>query len=189
MLILHIYSYLQMISTAKDGGTVTNYSPRFTITGLTGTTNAKYVEQVNELGGTTSGPDTVNDVVPKAAPVPVASVAPALPAGFDVPYNKQTGPTKYAPMQPVPPTKITAQGKPTPLFPASSFNIAKGKLPPAQAVISTVTASQTFSVHSIENTVCVDPSSNLNPGSGGRLMIFVDRCTEQSERRHGEIFG
>lgn len=141
-----------MISTAKDGGTVTNYSPRFTITGLTGVTNPKYVQQVNELGGTTSGPDTVNDVVPKADPVAPAPVAPAA-AGFDVPYNRQEGPTKYAPMQPVPPTKITAQGKPTPLFPTSAFNIAKGKLPPAQQVISTVTASQTFSVQSIENTV------------------------------------
>ena len=137
------YSYLQIISTAKDGGTVINYSPRFSITGLTGTTDEIYVKQVQELGGSSSGPATVNDVVPKAAPVV---------AGFGVPYNEQVGPTRYAPMQPVPPTKITA-GNPTPLFPTSAFTIARAALPPAQKVITTLTEPQTYSVHSIENTV------------------------------------
>ena len=143
-----------MISTSTDGGTITNYSPRFTLTGMTGTTDPKYVQQVQALGGSTVGPATVNKIAPRmadpAAPVP-PPVDPGL-GGFDVPYNQQPGPTKYAPMQPVPPTKITAD-KATPLYPTSAFTIARGKMPPPAEMVTTLTASQTFKVASIENTV------------------------------------
>lgn len=51
-----------MVSTAEAGGTVTNYSPRFSITGLTGSTPLEYKHAVEALDGSTAGPDTVNDV-------------------------------------------------------------------------------------------------------------------------------
>lgn len=157
-----------MISTAKDGGTVTNYSGRFTITGMTGTTAAVYVKQVNALGGSTAGPATIDDVTPNAdtpaggkgkhtttpaAAAPAGAATPAEDAAeFSIPYNLQTGLARYAPMQPVPPTQITANN-PTPLFPTSAFNIAQTKLPPA-SILTTYTQAQTFSVQSIQNTVC-----------------------------------
>lgn len=174
-----------MISTAQDGGTVTNYSPRFTLTGMTGTTNERYVDQVQALGGSTNGPATVNDVVPKAADPQPAPVDPGL-AGFGIPYNKQVGPTKYAPMQPVPPTKITA-GNPTPLYPTSAFNIAQGKLPPP-TILTTLTASQTFKVQSVENTVRIFGAHTLTV-LDRRLIFATDRATEQSKGRYGEIPG
>lgn len=147
-----------MISTAKDGGTVTNYSPRFSLTGLTGTTLATYVRQVTALQGSTAGPATVNDVNPaaaapaKGAPAAAAPAAPAEdPALFTVPFNLQTGVVRYAPMQPVPPTKITADDV-TPLFPTSPFDIARTKLPPP-TIVTTYTLAQTYSVQSMQNTV------------------------------------
>ena len=157
--------YLKMMSTAKDGGTVTNYSNRFTITGLTGTIPRQYTDAVAKLGGKSTGPEARNAVrnaaVPPpaagapgavgAAPAPTAVPPAAVPAEFDVPYNLQTGLTKYAPMQPQPGTKIT-QDKATPLYPTSAFNIAVKPLPVA-TVLTTVTEPPTEKVQSMENTV------------------------------------
>ncbi len=126
---------------------------------MTGTTLAKYVAQVKALGGITTGPPTVNDVAAAAPDTPAASsvAAPAGAAGFGVPYNLQSGLTRYAPMQPVPPTKITANN-PKPLFPTSPFVIATAALPPA-TILTTLTATPTFSVHSMQNTVCIASNS------------------------------
>lgn len=143
-----------MISTAKEGGTVTNYSNRFTVTGLTGVTPATYQQAVTALAGSTAGPATEN-AVSNAAQAPAAggAAAGAGAAGFNVPFNQQEGLTRYAPMQGVPPTKITAKN-PTPLFPTSAFEIAKTWVAhPSQ--VTTLTESQTFSVQSKENTVCI----------------------------------
>ena len=63
----------------------------------------------------------------------------------------QTGLTRYAPMQPVPGTKVTATNT-KPMFPTSSVRMATTRLPiPSQA--TTLTATQTFSTKMIENTV------------------------------------
>jgi hypothetical protein len=63
--------------------------------------------------------------------------------------------TRYAPMIPQPPTKITATNT-KPLYPTSSVQIAKSHLP-IPKVQTTITQSQTFSVSSRENTVCSTP--------------------------------
>ena len=141
--------FLKMISTATEGGTVINYSDRFTLTGMTGVTPPNYV---SAIPGGTAGPATVNQVANNAG-----AAAPAAGAGTGdgVPYNLQTGLTKYAPMQPIPPTKIT-QKKVTPLFPTSAYTVAKTWLPQA-SIQTTITASQTFSVQSRENTVSFTP--------------------------------
>jgi hypothetical protein len=136
-----------MISTAKEGGTIVNYSDRFTITGMTGTTTAAVQKAVTALGGSTAGPPTVNDV--SAAP---AAAAPAVGAGaYNIPYNQQTGLTKYAPMQGVPPTKIT-QKSVKPQYSPSALTIATTWLPKA-SIVTTLTESLTFSVNSQANTV------------------------------------
>lgn len=98
------------------------------------------------LGSSTSGPpaeDNLSSTNPAAGAVGDAE--------FTVSFGMQTGLTRYAPMQGVPPTKISAKN-PTPLFPSSAVQIAKTALPPP-SIVTTMTQTQTFSVNSIENTV------------------------------------
>jgi hypothetical protein len=134
-----------MISVATAGGTVTNYSNRFTLTGMTGTFSQTVTDGLTSVTGT-AGPDTVNDVTGAAAGT--ASVAEGV---WGTPYNLQTGLTKYAPMQPVPPTAITATNT-SPLWPTSSVVLASTYLP-IPSVLTTLTQPQTFSVASHANTV------------------------------------
>lgn len=152
-------SYLKMISTATEGGTVINYSDRFTITGMTGSVTASVKNAVTALGGSTAGPPTENDVANGGAAAPPASAPPA--GAFGIPFTKQTGLTRYAPMQGVPPTKITKKGA-SPLFPTSAYTVAKTWLP--LSIVTTLTESQTFSVQSHANTVC-----HCNPFSSFRI--------------------
>ncbi|KAK3701893.1 Cell wall synthesis protein kre9 precursor [Vermiconidia calcicola] len=154
-----------MISAPADGGQVINYSDRFNVLGMTGSVAPNIKKAVTALGGSTAGPPTVNEVNNVA---PVASV-PADPGAGDygVPYAQQKGPTKYAPMQKVPPTKITAK-KVTPLNPTSAWTVAKTWLP-KPTVISTVTEPNTFSVRSRANTAA--PQSNPT----GDMQKFLAR--------------
>lgn len=137
--------FLGMISTAAAGGTVTNYSDRFTMTGMTGVFSPAVVTALASISGT-SGPPTVNAV---AAAVPNAG-ATAAAGGADVPYNLQSGTIRYAPMQPVPPTKITATNT-SPLYPTSAVTLASTILP-IPSIVTTITQAQTFSVASHANT-------------------------------------
>ncbi|KAF2113317.1 beta-1,6-glucan boisynthesis protein-like protein [Lophiotrema nucula] len=141
--------FFKMISTAAAGGTVTNFSPRFAMSGMTGTFSAKVTTGLKSVTGT-DGPDTINAVADAQNPAANPSAG-----DYDVEYTMQTGATRYAPMQPVPPTKITKKNR-TPLYPTSSVDIAKSHLPiPKQQ--TTITQSQTFSVSSMENTVSAAP--------------------------------
>lgn len=135
-----------MISTAAAGGTVTNYSPRFSLTGMTGTFSDA-MKTANAAVTTTDKAPTVNNVAAAAAS-PASSGA----AQYDVPYNEQVGTIRYAPMQPVPGTAITAT-KTAPLWPTSSVSLASTYLG-APSVVTTLTQAQTFSVASHANTVC-----------------------------------
>ena len=110
---------------------------------MTGTFSAGVIDALKAVTGT-DGPARV-DSTSNAPPVDPAD------GEYGVDYTMQTGATRYAPMQAVPPTRITKQ-KATPLHPTSSVVIAKTILPiPKQQ--TTITQSQTFSVKSIENTV------------------------------------
>lgn len=135
-----------MISTAP-GGTVYNFSPRFTLTGMTGVFSATVKAALVTAPGT-AGPDTINNIAAAADGTTAAAVGSAL---YTVPYNLQTGLIKYAPMQPVPGTKITAKSA-TPLFPTSSYSIASTYMA-LPSITLTMTLTQTFSVSSAENTV------------------------------------
>ena len=138
---------MKMISSAP-GGTVINYSDRFTLSGMTGTF-PKYVETgIQGITGT-NGPATENNIN-NAAANPATGATGGGP--FAVTYTAQTGLTKYAPMQQKPGTKITAKSA-SPAYPTSSVNIAQSILPtPSQ--VTTITVSATYSVSSHENTVC-----------------------------------
>lgn len=140
------YSYFRMISTATAGGVVTTYSDRFTVTGMTGTTDKALVDAATAAG--TAVPATEDGTSNAANP---AAAAGDPNANSGVPYAEQTGLIRYAPMQSVPPTKITKKDT-KPLYPTSAYKIAVSFLPTPSAT-KTVTASQTFSADSMENTV------------------------------------
>lgn len=110
---------------------------------MTGTWPADVEEGIKDIKGT-KGPETENNINKNAK-------NPGGGDGNQLAYSLQTGLTKFAPMQKQPGTKIT-QKKATPLYPTSPYKIAKSNLPtPSQ--VTTVTASMTYSVQSLENPV------------------------------------
>jgi Yeast cell wall synthesis protein KRE9/KNH1 len=131
------------MSVATKGGTVTNYSGRFTISGMTGVFPAAVLSGMKTVS-TLDGPTRV---AVSAAATPVGA------AGFDVPYSMQTGPIMYAPMQSYPGTAITNQGKPKPLYPTSPYTLATTFLPPNAVIQKTITEPITWSFSHVENTV------------------------------------
>ncbi|KAL9112524.1 MAG: hypothetical protein Q9227_003095 [Pyrenula ochraceoflavens] len=143
--------FLKMISVAA-GGTVNNYSPRFSLSGMTGVFPATVQAGLKNIKGT-QGPATQNNIQSTQQNNPAAGGAvPAAGAGaYGQAYTLQDGPTRYAPMPPHPGTKMTAD-KQSMLFPTSKIaGWAKTYLPTPVAQ-TTITQSQTFSTQSIENT-------------------------------------
>ncbi|KAI9650341.1 Cell wall synthesis protein kre9 precursor [Ciborinia camelliae] len=129
-----------MIATATAGGTVTVYSNRFSISGMTGTFGSTFT-----ITGT-AGPDTVNTVADTTA----AASSTAEAGSFGIPYQSQTGLTKYAPMGLMPGTTITATNT-SPQYPTSSVPIATDYLTSA-TIQTTLTEAQTASFSSHPNT-------------------------------------
>lgn len=136
-------SFLRMLATATAGGTVTVYSDRFTLTGMTGTFASTFT-----VSGT-DGPADENDVSDTTATT--SSAAAAADGVYGTPYQSQTGLTRYAPMQPVPGNSITATDT-APQYPTSAYTIATTYLESATILI-TVTQAQTASFSSHANTV------------------------------------
>lgn len=110
---------------------------------MTGVFPANIKAAAEAVSGT-DGPAKVNN----AAQAPINAQPGA--EQFTVPFGEQTGNVRYAPMMKVPPTKITKKNK-APLYPTSSYSVAKTFLPIA-TIATTITQSQTFSVSSRENT-------------------------------------
>lgn len=133
------------MATATTGGTYTVYSSRFTLTGMTGTFAAAVVTA--NAGVTSTDPPAAID----ALAGDTAATTAAADGEFAVSYTAQTGLTKYAAMQPVPPTAITKTNT-APLNPTSSVVLASTFLP-IPSEVTTLTQSQTFSVSSRANTV------------------------------------
>lgn len=152
--------YFRMISVASQGGTVVTFSDRFSLTGMTGTTAKNFVDAATAAG--TAVPATQDNTANNAA------AGDAGAAGDpDTPYSEQTGLIRYAPMQSVPPTKITKKDL-KPLYPTSSYKIATAFLP-TPVPTKTITASQTFSADSMENT------ASPVPGPEGDMRRFLNR--------------
>ena len=140
-------SFVKMIA-AGTGGTVTNYSNRFSLSGMTGTFPAAVTTGLSGLSGT-GGPATENDY--NAAGGNAAGAGDSVAAGATVTYTLQTAPIRYAPMQGKPGTKITAKIA-SPRYPSSSVSIAKTWLPTPLAV-TTHTVSATYASPGLTNTV------------------------------------
>ncbi len=135
--------------SAATGGTVTNFSPRFSLTGMTGVFPPTVVTGLQSVSGT-KGPETINQVSS-----PQVGANPAVaggPAQYNVPYTMQTAQVRYAPMPPMAPSKITAKNR-NPAWPTSAYTVYE-TYAGAPNAITTETLIQTFSVVSREATVC-----------------------------------
>lgn len=159
-------SYFKMISVLKEGGVLTTFSNRFSLTGMTGTTDPTFVTAAADAG----------DKVPEAVTPDAAPAADGAAGGDpDVPYASQTGLMRFAPMQSVPPTKITKKDT-KPLYPTSSYKVATAFLP-TPVPTKTQTASQTFSADSMENTV------SLTTKAGLRQCMYTNVATGLTRAR------
>ncbi len=169
-----------MISAAT-GGTVINYSNRFSLSGMTGTFPPNVQQGVAGITGT-DGPAAQNNV----ASNPNAGAATEAGGPYAVTYTAQTGLTKYAPMQGKPGTKITAKS-PTPQYPTSAVQFAITFLPtPSQ--VTTITLSATYSTSSMENTVCNYPELHGSFESRRSLANEYTGCSSPSaSERYAEI--
>ena len=148
-----LHSYLRMISSGKTGGQVFNYSPRFTVSGMTGDWKPASLEQDYKAAiaqsPTGSVPATLNQI---SSNQNNPGAGGAGGPEYSVPYQMQTtGLTKYAPMQQHAPTAITKQDVDR-LFPTSLFIVASTALPTATQV-TTMTAKITYSYATRVNTV------------------------------------
>ena len=109
---------------------------------MTGTFPPNVEAGIKDVSGT-NGPAAQNNMNNNAG---------TAAAGGGQPYAMQSGPTKYAPMQKQPGTKITAKTA-SAQYPTSAVSIAKTILPtPVQQ--TTITQSGTQTVSSQENPVC-----------------------------------
>lgn len=138
-------SFLKIMSPVSGGGVVTNYSPRFSLTGMTGTFSPTVLAGIKAAPGTDGPPTEKPEGAAPGANVPSASYA--------IPFASQSGQIFYAPMQRRPGTKITAKTI-SPAYPTSSFSLAKSILPPPVPT-TTITASMTMSTDSHAHTVCI----------------------------------
>ncbi|KAF2442996.1 beta-1,6-glucan boisynthesis protein-like protein [Karstenula rhodostoma CBS 690.94] len=141
--------YVKIIAAGSKGGTYTVFSDRFSYKDMKSSFSAALTSALSTVKDTT-GPAAVDTTVKD--PADVSDVA---DDEYDVEYTMQTGATRFAPMQPVPPTKITAK-QAKPLYPTSSVKIATAALP-IPSVQTTITQSQTHKVTSMENTVAAAP--------------------------------
>lgn len=140
-----------MTSTQAGGGLVINYSSRFTLAAMTGVFGSDIASALAAVTGTAGPAD------PPAAAAPVPAAANPGSDQFAIPYNEQTGNVRYAPMQPLPPSSITAQNT-SPLWPTSSVVIATTFLP-IPTVTTTYTQAATWAFTSHPNTVTIPAKS------------------------------
>ena len=141
-------AYFLKIISAAPGGTVINFSDRFSISGMTGVF-PKTVQQGLQTVSGTAGPATQNNI--QAVQAGAGQATAAATGDFAIPYTLQTGEVRYAPMPPMPATKISAKGQ-SRQWPTSAYTAYAVPAGPPNAV-STITQAITFSASSMENTV------------------------------------
>ncbi len=142
--------FLKFISAAT-GGTVVNFSDRFTLSSMTGTFSAAVTAGLKKVTGT-SGPATQNNIQAGAQVGGAASSATSAgSASYAVPYTMQTGTIRYAPMPPMAQSSITAKNA-SPQWPTSAYTVYQ-TIAGTPNAITTNTMPITFSASSREATV------------------------------------
>ncbi|PYH41875.1 putative beta-1,6-glucan biosynthesis protein (Knh1) [Aspergillus saccharolyticus JOP 1030-1] len=150
--------FLKMVSWGPNASVI-NFSGRFSIVDMTGPMSTSIWQSLPSTNG--SSP------LPNGGPFQHEELRKRqVEDAFTVPYQLQTGPTRYAPMAKKPATTIPAKS-PIPQFPASAYTIATTYLPPATVQI-TLSASVTYSVASFENTA--SPAPHLHDAQMKRFL-------------------
>ncbi|PLB47025.1 putative beta-1,6-glucan boisynthesis protein [Aspergillus steynii IBT 23096] len=126
--------YLKMVASGPDV-LVVRHSGWFTLTGMAGHDSVDFMSD-----------DRAHQDLRKRQAV----------GAYTIPYQLQSGPTKYAPMAKKPRSTIPARSSPTPQFPTSAYSVATAYLP-APTVKATLSAARTYSVVSVENTASPAP--------------------------------
>jgi hypothetical protein len=176
-----------MVATGPKGAS-TIYSSRFSYSGMKGKFSDAVVADLKKVTGTSGPANVLAGTDDQAAGASSAAPEASL---FDVDYAMQTGATRYAPMQPLPGTKVTAKGA-KPQYPTSSVPIAKTWLP-IPSIQTTLTQSATHSVESRPNPVRLPLQDALlqraHSSSDTILIMPSGPCTEWPRGRHGQIPG
>ena len=146
-------AYFLKFLNAAPGGSIVNYSDRFSLTSMDGTFPPVVLDGLKTVSGT-AGPPTENDIqTPQNNPAAAPAAPAAASASYALPYTMQTGPIRYAPMPKIGQTSITAKA-PSMQYPTSAYDIARTYLGSADCISTAVPAvTEVFST--IENTVSI----------------------------------
>lgn len=141
--------YLQFYARTSNGGYTIHYSPRFSISDMTGTL-------VATAGGFTAPPDS--DISYDADAVSGVSAETALNplTAYTIPYTQQTGRFRYAPMQTQPGTKVTHKLSASQRFPTTSVSLFTTFVSKAYQT-TTLTPSITYSITQAVNWATPQP--------------------------------
>lgn len=120
------HSFFRMTSTKQSGGVVINYSDRFSIPELTGTTALNIKNAVQTLKGDTQGPPSVgNNAPPTSSSTTISSSVPSSTATASPTLQPSSSPTQDPPDDlPLDPT--SPDHDPFPLSPGAKAGFAIG---------------------------------------------------------------
>jgi len=140
--------YLKMTTQVTGGGEIITFSPRFSITGMTGTWPTTFTVTETSASAEISTAGTLSGVTISSSSSSTGSYHET--GSYAITYTLQTGGTRYAPMPLRPGTTITATHT-NPQYPTSSVSIATTYLGTPN-VIFTQTDSINYSAASHPNT-------------------------------------
>ena len=162
------YYFIQVYTLFTNGGSTINYTPRFRLTDMEGTSGTLVVTVTGDQpGGQTSGfGQTTGSDISKS---------------FTVPYTLQTGRTRYAPMQMQPGSTVTATTW-TRKFPTSAVTYYSTKHT-KPVVHSTITPGWSYTASSEVNWATVAPyPTNWYAASGRKLSKASITATKKRKR-------
>lgn len=143
--------FFQLYALTPGKGTSIHYSPRFSVSGMTGTLPATSGGDVTPPAPVVNFNDNINN-----KPDPASSIPASAAAGFSVPFSEQTGPTRYAPMQMQPGSKVTHKLSASRRYPTSSVSVfTTWTMQPIQ--VTTTTMPVTYSKSQYVNWAAVQP--------------------------------
>ena len=162
------YYFIQVYTLFTNGGSTINYTPRFRLTDMEGTSGTLVVTVTGDQpGGQTSGfGQTTGSDISKS---------------FTVPYTLQTGRTRYAPMQMQPGSTVTATTW-TRKFPTSAVTYYSTRHT-KPVVHSTITPGWSYTASSEVNWATVAPyPTNWYAASGRKLSKASITATKKRKR-------
>jgi len=159
-------AYFLKFVSAATGGTVVNFSDRFTLNSMSGTFSAAVQQGLSTVSGTTGPADQNNIQAPQAGG---GAATPAAGDGvYNTPYTLQSGTIRYAPMPPPAQSSITAKN-PSPQWPTSAYTVYQTIAGTPNAV-TTNTLPVTHVVSSVEN-----PVAAAGQPTDGAVQKFLNR--------------